>query len=647
VDKNATDAAGGQGLVQSAQSGEGVTFFSVVPFPRVPGSAGNTIYLSSRGGGGWSTQGLLPQSNVGSRSDVMGWTEDLAHTVITAEEPLLAPGAMLGVQNDYVRDSATGTYRLLAASAAGHFADATRDGSGILFEHETAAPGVFQLYEWNNGQVSVAGVLPDGSLPVGGAVAGPGGPAILPQAPGGATSGFYTQYTISEDGSRVFFSDVGTGQIYLREPQLTQTVEVSKGTAHWRAATPDGSYAFYTEGGGLYRFNASSRAQEPLTTETAGVLGTLGVSDDGSSVYFVATGILAGENVEKHSPVEGSNNLYEWHDGKLTFIAGLSNAPEEEPNWRDYSSTSGTGPGRVGKSSLVTPDGKRVLFSSEAQLTGFDSLPANGLCDGEPRQCYELFLYDAASSHLSCVSCNPSGAGAVASSPSLTGLSSTSESPATKHEFLTRNLSDDGSRVFFQTAEALVPQDTNRLTDVYEWERQGRGSCKRSSEAFSESSGGCLYLISTGQSGEQSYFGDASSDGSDVFFFTRQSLVAQDQDNNVDVYNARENGGIEAQNPPPPPAACSAEACRNASASAPVFGALPSETSSGSGNLMPSPSTPATKPKAKPLTRAQQLARALRGCKRTPKKQRRSCEARARKRYGARSTAKRARGRAK
>jgi hypothetical protein len=41
---------------------------------------------------------------------------------------------------------------------------------------------------------------------------------------------------------------------------------------------------------------------------------------------------------------------------------------------------------------------------------------------------------------------------------------------------------------------------------------------------------------------------DASANGSDVFFFTRQSLVGQDKDELQDVYDARVGGGIAAQN---------------------------------------------------------------------------------------------------
>ena len=62
--------------------------------------------------------------------------------------------------------------------------------------------------------------------------------------------------------------------------------------------------------------------------------------------------------------------------------------------------------------------------------------------------------------------------------------------------------------------------------------------------------GGCLYLISGGEEGSgPSCFGDASESGEDVFFFTAQRLVGQDHDQLVDVYDARVDGGLAAQDP--------------------------------------------------------------------------------------------------
>jgi hypothetical protein len=626
VQKNLTDAAGEPGVVQASPSGEGVSYFAVAPFPGTAGSDGQVpTYLSLRSPGEeWLTEGLLPEAAPGSHEQVIGLTEDLTRTILSAEEPLLAPGAELGARNAYVEDNATGSYELLAPNIGFEklsFADATHGGTRILFETKAdlpttnvaPTPGVTNLYEWNEAKppgerVSLAGVLPTGKAPNGGSVSGPGGPAVKTldkREPGGSTSEYYTQNTISEDGARIFFSDVESGIIYMREPEVERTVQVSAGTepAYWRAATPSGSFAFYTEGEDLYRYNVNDEQREALTSGAAGVQGTLGVSDEGSYAYFVATGKLANDkNGNGEEAESGADNLYEWHEETATHTAGtifiarlLGSNPGvslDEADWRGYDkgASERSGPSGGEKSSRVTPDGKVVLFSSVAQLTSY----ANN-------EKAELYLYNAkqplSSGNPVCVSCNPSGM-PVASGAHLTSSNlDLTAAPSPRNAFLTRNLSEDGNRVFFQTEEALVSGDTNNQLDVYEWEREGAGSCERAGASFSERDGGCLYLISTGQSDNPSYFGDASADGSNVFFFTRQSLVSQDRDLNVDVYDARVDGGIAAQNPAPPPAPCTGEtSCRGAPAVAPAFDAPSSATIAGEGNLTPQP---AAKPKPK------------------------------------------------
>ncbi len=371
----------------------------------------------------------------------------------------------------------------------------------------------------------------------------------------------------------------------MREPEAARTIPVSAGQAYWRAVTTDGSSVFYTEGEDLYRFDVGSETREALTSGAAGVLGTLGVAtENGSYAYFVATGVLAdNENGNAEKAQAGKANLYEWHDGETIFITRLSTEDRyDEYDWRDfYGSKPGAAPATGEKSSRVTPDGMTVLFASQARLTSYDNADHG-----------ELYLYEAASGKLTCVSCNPSGAPAT-SEAYLVGNLSIVAAPE-RNAFLTRNLSEDGSRVFFQTQEALVARDKNEQTDVYEWEREGAGGpdgCSSASASFSERSGGCLYLISTGESGDPSYFGDASADGSNVFFFTRQSLVGQDRDENDDLYDARVDGGIAAQNPPPP-ASCTGEGCLGPVDPSPVFGAPSSATFAGAGNLKPPPAKP-------------------------------------------------------
>ena len=68
VDKNTSDAYGRPGFVQSSPSGESASYYSIVPFPGIPGSSEFPIYLSTRGGHGWSTQGLLPLPEADARA---------------------------------------------------------------------------------------------------------------------------------------------------------------------------------------------------------------------------------------------------------------------------------------------------------------------------------------------------------------------------------------------------------------------------------------------------------------------------------------------------------------------------------------------------------------------------------------------------
>jgi hypothetical protein len=133
---------------------------------------------------------------------------------------------------------------------------------------------------------------------------------------------------------------------------------------------------------------------------------------------------------------------------------------------------------------------------------------------------------------------------------------------------LSHALTDDGRYVFFSTAERLLPEDTNGKTDAYEY----------------DSRTGALHLISSGTDDSPSYFIDASNDGSNAFFVTRQRLSSWDTDTSYDLYDARINGGLP--EPAPVPAACEGESCRPGARSAP--GPAPAASqAAGPGNPRP------------------------------------------------------------
>jgi hypothetical protein len=104
-----------------------------------------------------------------------------------------------------------------------------------------------------------------------------------------------------------------------------------------------------------------------------------------------------------------------------------------------------------------------------------------------------------------------------------------------QHTYAQRWISPDGSRVFFDTVQPLVAQDTNGQEDVYEWEREGHGSCPIKPPA--QMSGGCIFLLSGGSSPFLSVFIDADTGGDNVFFETRRQLAAADHGKNIKLYD--------------------------------------------------------------------------------------------------------------
>jgi hypothetical protein len=153
------------------------------------------------------------------------------------------------------------------------------------------------------------------------------------------------------------------------------------------------------------------------------------------------------------------------------------------------------------------------------------------------------------------------------------------------------------------------------------------------SVTFSERSGGCVSLVSSGIASSESGFFDASENGNDVFFITAAKLVGEDYDTAYDVYDAHVCSASAPCHTEPvsPPACSSGDSCKPAPTPQPeLFGPAPSATFSGQGNIIPS----AGKVGSRSLTRAQRLARALKACRAKPRRKRAACERAARKRYG-------------
>jgi hypothetical protein len=356
-------------------------------------------------------------------------------------------------------------------------------------------------------------------------------------------------------------------------------------------------------GNDLYRYKpAGDGTLEDLTPIAGGngaeVQGVLGASADGSYVYFAANGVFPGTAAEGAAQGDckgsvktagGNCNLYLWHEGQVRFVAPLaaSNGPQSDAlDWVGTPLEVQNSGSYAPKTALVGEGGAVLTFRSQEQLTAYDN-------EGVP----EFYRYRASEpGKLSCLTCPPSGE-AVSEGPRLGSRTTFPQiEPIDEVQAVqSRNLSADGSRFFFQTSESLAPTDTDEVGDVYEWEAPGSPDCQESSPSYSPLNEGCIYLISTGKSEFPSFFGDASEDGSSVFFFTRQQLVGQDQDELQDVYDARVGGGLAAQNQILPPPCESGEACHGPTQSPPAEGSPATPNFSGPGNV----SEKHKKPKAK------------------------------------------------
>jgi phosphodiesterase/alkaline phosphatase D-like protein len=549
------------------------------------GGGGNGLgvqFLATRApGGGWSTVDISAPRR---EAHYQGFSTDLSLGVLSAgfpnleETPLSADAPGGGHPVLYSRFSGESAYDPLyrepihftrtaeefgskgRRSGDATFAGAAADATNLFFEaddsllgpeaplagelradveHEVAQHESHDyLYDSVAGSLSLIDVSLQGK--------------VLPNADfGGSEAGGEEadfSNAISTDGRRVYWTDLANGRIYLRlnpaQPQseieagqCTEaakacTLAVSVGSATYQAASADGRYAFYAESGRLFRYDAQGEESEALTPAGAQVQGVLGASEAGGAVYFAADGVLPHEpNPAGLEPSAGQPNLYRWSGGATSFIATLAAADgeEEEPMWGAEAGTNPPYSGGYGdwypwlasRTARVTGDGGGLVFMSTRPL------PAVGHPEGYPNEgAAEVYLYQAASGKLFCASCAPSDAAPAGSSYLPPSLSDT---------YLPQWISEDGDRVFFDSPDALVPTDTNNAQDVYEWEREGSGSCG-ASEAVD---GGCILLLSTGASPDDSWLIGASADGSDAFIVSRAQLSPEDGNEKMDLYDAR------------------------------------------------------------------------------------------------------------
>jgi sugar lactone lactonase YvrE len=547
-------------------AGDGLAFsLKATALPGYEGNGGTDSYRATRGPGGWGSSLFSPSSvETGTENAItqLYLSPDLNYSFwrFGADSP---PGVL---PNDtYLRTPAG--FEVLGQGSLG----TSRYAQGDLI----APGGAHVIFSTRNTLEDEAVKLEPTAPPTGTEAIydrTPAGPTrVVSLLPGDVTpSGNATYEGANEAGTAVAFK-VG-GSLYLRLDDA-ETLKVADGPAQLAAVAEDGSRILYSTRAGsleptdLYTFDVASRTATRIAPDSEFV----NVSADGSHVYFTSKDQL--DAAEKG--IEGEDNLYVWDGSTIRLVALLD--PEDLKAFEGEGTTVNLsrwtpvyGPPREGSSGVATdpsrtnPTGTVFVFQSHADLTP----PYEA--DGHS----EVYRYDADTASLLCLSCDPTGAPA-GSDAVLQGFAFAGLRGST----LIPNVTEGGNEVFFQTAAQLLPEDANAVTDVYEWQAQGTGGCRRES--------GCLALISSGQSDQPSTIYSMTPDGHDVFFRTQEKLIGSDVAGSPSIYDARVDGGFPAEVVKEP---CHGDACQGEGSAPPSRPAVGSDVP-GAGNAEAAPAS--------------------------------------------------------
>ncbi len=255
----------------------------------------------------------------------------------------------------------------------------------------------------------------------------------------------------SRDGSRVFF--LSTRQLTDRASEDS----AAEDSATSQAGCPG---AAANNGCNLYEYDMNAPEGHNLTAVSAGdlsgsgpeVQGVVRVSEDGSHVYFVARGVLtnAANPLGAH-PVAGGENLYVFdsHSDAIAFVATLS-----ENDAIDWSAED------AGRPADATPDGRYLVFASSAALTPDDTSSVA-----------QVFHYDALGQTLVRVSAGQDGFNEdgntgeyAASIVSHAYRGWQNGAPELS------SVTDNGGTVVFESSDALTPEAAPGSPHVYQYE---------------------------------------------------------------------------------------------------------------------------------------------------------------------------------
>jgi hypothetical protein len=593
----------------ASPDGDAVAFGSSGPAAETDSSGLNESFVAERTSHGWASRSTTARGLEQNEKFSLGlqnaywrdYSPDLSHLAYAVESADVPGAPAAGNGNFYLLGSnpleeptwllRTAVREPLEEQPNTELVGMSPDASVVYIAYEgrllpqDASRSGWGLYEYRNGVLSEAGVLPDGSVPASGAMP----PATTTSAEGrraGENNPASFDNQLSEDGTRVLF--VSSGELYVHKTEhdgsgQSVLVSTSQLPGHVGEAAPGGVTLFEN----LTR-NAAKNGNEKSAPTYAYA------SSDGSHVFFQST-----DQLTSQAPGGAELKVYDFDvdtgsleylpgvalggivtaakDGSsFAFVNGTSPSPDLDlwsagPNGGSVSQIAQLpGGGFVGPGRMVAGDSV-LVFQALAPIAGFNSAGTE-----------QIYRYSIKANQLECISCPPAGVhpsgdaylSAVDQYGNRFGISS--------HENIVvndaRGVSSDGERIFFDSPDPLVDRDTNGELDAYEWEN------------------GTVFLISSGTSSDYSLFLDNSESGGDVFFATSDELVQGDNDGGFDVYDARIPR--PGDNPAPSAVPCSGDVCQGPPSVTQLLGSPPSATFNGAGNL-PAEVTPPAKAKQK------------------------------------------------
>jgi hypothetical protein len=465
------------------------------------------------GNGNFLGQGVVAPDYFGTTTNAVS----SEGTKVFFESP---PYRLEGIQPEpdahlYMRDLANGTTIPLDEPTSSGFAryeGAAEDGSLVFFTSNEGLAGDpftdLELYEFNTTTHAIGPAPPMSAIPVS---AGNSGEPPIDGHLLGATA-------IANDGSYVYFAAEGVltttanGVGQTAKPGMPNLYAFDTATGQTAFVAPLAASDVSSDG------EPGPLIQEPDLTRPAVP------TPNGSVLVFESKGDLTGSNPEGPTTTLTTEALEETSTISVESTKGLVVGRDIEI---------GTGPFATTEEIQSIPNETEIELSSPLRSSYEAGTNVTQL------SVLDIYRYSTADGAVVCISCTAPGVPPTGSS-FMTGVGG-SYAPSSQDA----SMSADGSRIFFMSQEALVPEDENRgALNVYEWEN------------------GQLSLVSDGRSPDSAFLFGTTPSGDDVFFATAAQLVPQATGGYIHTYDARVDGGF-----PPAvttPEVCSGIGCRSA-----------------------------------------------------------------------------------